>query len=47
MVDLHNLRLVLHDLLHREELWWWRVSYRLGLIEGRLEECARQRVWYP
>ena len=46
-VDLHNLRLALRDLVHRGPLWWWRVAYRLGLIEGRLEESLRRRVWYP
>ena len=47
LVDAHNIRLAIREFTHHAPRWRWRLMYRLGLVEGRLEESLRRRVWYP
>lgn len=35
------------EAIHHEPHWGWRAAWHLGLVEGRLEESLRRRVWYP
>ncbi len=46
-VELDHMRRALGEFIRHEDHWQWRVAWRLGLVEGRLEESLRSRVWYP
>lgn len=46
-VALSHVRDALVEARRHEDHWQWRAAWHLGLVEGRLEESLRQRIWYP
>jgi glycosyltransferase involved in cell wall biosynthesis len=45
--ELYLIKQAMGEMVRREGPWQWRMGWRLGLVEGHLEESIRRRVWYP